>query len=110
MKLSRNDPCHCGSEKKYKKCCLHLDEEQAQIAKDAPAEAAEPPQPIGATPFILGALGLALTLGIGSWRGVGAGLIVASAWGLGMLIYLSLRRPPPPRPDAGNPAGLDFGR
>lgn len=21
-KLSRNDPCHCGSGKKYKKCCL----------------------------------------------------------------------------------------
>ncbi len=22
-KISRNDPCHCGSGKKYKKCCLH---------------------------------------------------------------------------------------
>lgn len=21
-KLGRNEPCHCGSEKKYKKCCL----------------------------------------------------------------------------------------
>jgi len=21
-KLGRNDPCHCGSEKKYKKCCM----------------------------------------------------------------------------------------
>jgi uncharacterized protein len=21
--LGRNDPCHCGSEKKFKKCCLH---------------------------------------------------------------------------------------
>ncbi|PIP91452.1 MAG: preprotein translocase subunit SecA [Bdellovibrionales bacterium CG12_big_fil_rev_8_21_14_0_65_38_15] len=20
-KLGRNDPCHCGSEKKFKKCC-----------------------------------------------------------------------------------------
>jgi hypothetical protein len=26
MKIGRNDPCHCGSGKKYKKCCLMLDE------------------------------------------------------------------------------------
>lgn len=25
MKLGRNDPCHCGSGKKYKKCCLNKD-------------------------------------------------------------------------------------
>ncbi|MCC5890622.1 MAG: SEC-C domain-containing protein [Alkalibacterium sp.] len=25
-KLGRNDPCHCGSGKKYKKCCLVKDE------------------------------------------------------------------------------------
>lgn len=23
--LGRNDPCHCGSGKKYKKCCLNLE-------------------------------------------------------------------------------------
>jgi hypothetical protein len=28
MKLNRNDPCHCGSGKKYKKCCLPNDEQQ----------------------------------------------------------------------------------
>ncbi|MFV1985613.1 MAG: SEC-C metal-binding domain-containing protein, partial [Thiohalomonadales bacterium] len=22
-KVGRNEPCHCGSGKKYKKCCLH---------------------------------------------------------------------------------------
>ncbi len=26
-KLGRNEPCHCGSGKKYKKCCLRKDEE-----------------------------------------------------------------------------------
>lgn len=26
MKIGRNDPCHCGSGKKYKKCCLEKDE------------------------------------------------------------------------------------
>jgi len=28
VKLGRNDPCHCGSGKKYKKCCLPRDEEK----------------------------------------------------------------------------------
>lgn len=32
MKPGRNDPCHCGSEQKYKKCCA---------AKDAAASSAE---------------------------------------------------------------------
>lgn len=27
-KIGRNDPCHCGSGKKYKKCCLQKDIEQ----------------------------------------------------------------------------------
>jgi hypothetical protein len=31
-KLGRNDPCHCGSGKKYKKCCWRQDEE---VLRDA---------------------------------------------------------------------------
>lgn len=30
-KLGRNEPCHCGSGKKYKKCCLNKDEEKNQM-------------------------------------------------------------------------------
>lgn len=26
LPLNRNDPCHCGSNKKYKKCCMREDE------------------------------------------------------------------------------------
>lgn len=33
QKLNRNDPCHCGSGKKYKQCCQTLDESNAK--KDA---------------------------------------------------------------------------
>ncbi|MCA9008651.1 MAG: SEC-C domain-containing protein, partial [Planctomycetaceae bacterium] len=35
MKTGRNDPCHCGSGKKYKKCCLASDlaAEQSKHAK-----------------------------------------------------------------------------
>ena len=51
----RNDPCHCGSGRKYKKCCLEKDEaadataraETAKAEADAPAEAAAPPAPRG---------------------------------------------------------------
>ena len=34
MKIGRNDPCHCGSGKKYKKCHAELDDaqESAELA------------------------------------------------------------------------------
>ncbi|MDR3585527.1 MAG: SEC-C metal-binding domain-containing protein [Desulfosporosinus sp.] len=30
----RNDPCPCGSGKKYKKCCLSKDEEKEQLKQE----------------------------------------------------------------------------
>jgi hypothetical protein len=39
MKLGRNDPCHCGSGNKYKKCCLAKDE--AAVSAHMAAEAAK---------------------------------------------------------------------
>jgi hypothetical protein len=47
MKLGRNDPCHCGSGKKYKQCCLAKDEakERAARAKAAEKAAKEPAPP-----------------------------------------------------------------
>ncbi len=38
--LGRNDPCHCGSGLKYKRCCLVKDEAAARQASTAAAEAA----------------------------------------------------------------------
>jgi hypothetical protein len=36
----RNDPCHCGSGKKYKQCCLEKDAAAARAARaQAPATA-----------------------------------------------------------------------
>ena len=32
--LGRNDPCHCGSKKKYKKCCMARDEAAERKALD----------------------------------------------------------------------------
>ncbi len=36
MKVGRNDPCPCGSGKKYKKCCLARDQEKAARQMDVP--------------------------------------------------------------------------
>ena len=42
-KIGRNDPCHCGSTKKYKACCLAKDETAAREAREKAAEAAPAP-------------------------------------------------------------------
>jgi tetratricopeptide (TPR) repeat protein len=41
-KIGRNDPCRCGSGKKYKKCCLASDEAAARAAR--PAQPAAVPE------------------------------------------------------------------
>lgn len=39
MNIGRNDPCSCGSGKKFKKCCLlKLDEEKANNRKEVDAD------------------------------------------------------------------------
>ena len=49
MKAGRNDPCPCGSGKKYKKCCLAKDQEassrQTAVIPPAPSSVA-PPRPV----------------------------------------------------------------
>ena len=50
--IGRNDPCHCGSGKKYKSCCLDKDEAVARVAR-AKAEAEAPlhaPDPVKSAP------------------------------------------------------------
>ena len=39
----RNDPCHCGSGRKYKQCCLDKDEAALRAARAKTAEAAAAP-------------------------------------------------------------------
>ena len=49
MKAGRNDPCPCGSGKKYKKCCLAKDQEaslrQTAVIPPPPSSVA-PPRPV----------------------------------------------------------------
>ena len=51
-KAGRNDPCPCGSGKKYKQCCLDKDEAGARAARTKAAEAAgaEAASPVEAAP------------------------------------------------------------
>ena len=38
MKLGRNDPCHCGSGKKFKRCCMdNISKQQAQVFDEVEA-------------------------------------------------------------------------
>ncbi len=46
-KIGRNDPCACGSGKKYKKCCMASDEAAAHAARPAP-----PAAPTGRLPSL----------------------------------------------------------
>ncbi len=41
----RNEPCPCGSGKKYKHCCIAKDEEAARVAREREASAAPPAAP-----------------------------------------------------------------
>ena len=44
-KLGRNKPCHCGSGKKYKKCCLSKDKELASKPENPPVAPCGFPSP-----------------------------------------------------------------
>lgn len=44
----RNDPCHCGSGRKYKQCCLAKDEAEARAARAKALEEAPAPPAEGA--------------------------------------------------------------
>lgn len=44
----RNDPCHCGSGRKYKQCHLQQDETDARASRAAAAEAAAAAEPAAA--------------------------------------------------------------
>jgi hypothetical protein len=46
----RNEPCHCGSGRKYKHCCLEKDNAEASAARKAAAEAVQQSSSVPETP------------------------------------------------------------
>ena len=50
QKPGRNDPCPCGSGKKYKKCCLHKDADNTLKHPTSPPTYHKPPKSLVAQP------------------------------------------------------------
>ena len=50
LRPGRNEPCHCGSGRKYKHCCLAKDDQQAAAARASAAAEAAAQSPEAATP------------------------------------------------------------
>lgn len=48
LQLGRNELCHCGSGKKYKKCCLPQDEERSRMLPGISASSLEGSVPLPA--------------------------------------------------------------
>jgi len=49
-RLGRNEPCRCGSGRKYKQCCLDKDESEARVAYAKAVAAAPESSPDAAPP------------------------------------------------------------
>ena len=87
-KLGRNTPCHCGSGKKFKNCCINKAQREASQA------------PLGASIGIVvlglaGAAYLLTTKGTSSALAAGAGAIIVA-----VAIFI-FRDPNPPRGGGG---------
>lgn len=106
MKVARNELCPCGSGLKYKKCHFGkpLPTDEVVVAETTAARR-DRRQAIG-----LVALGLVVAITAGALNSVYTGLVVAAAWALALVAYLSFRNPPPPHEEPGEGAELNFGR
>lgn len=112
--LSRNDPCWCGSGKKYKKCHLNTDEALARDeAGKPPVQTAAPAEPaefkISKAGWMVVGIGLAICALTTVFRSFGDGLIAGAAVIMVGVGYLIVRDPPPPNVQPGDPAALNFG-
>jgi hypothetical protein len=94
MTVARNDPCPCGSGKKYKKCCLGRGgagrRRQVKIGS------------IAAVAVLVAAAAAAVLSGREA-----AGLVAAVGL-LGVGAYLFFADPPPPT-QGSNPGAINFG-
>ena len=95
----RNDPCPCGSEKKYKHCHLGKDVEEIQATSRNRLVV-----------LIAVFLSIAAGIAVGWTSGLETGFAVGGGALMLVGIILVIRKPPPPNKGAGDPAGLNFGR
>ena len=94
---ARNEPCPCGSGKKYKQCCIHKEAHRVNFDKNVAIIVA------GAAVLV----GIAVVFIRDSTQdGVLAGLTAALCLG----VYFTVFKPPPGRGGKGDAAGISFGR
>jgi len=112
-KIGRNAPCPCGSGQKYKNCHLGLANDPARTASAeaaTPAPLTERPGWTQAIPWVIGCAGTALAVWAFTSASTTAGLSAIAATALVICGWYIFGNPPPPKDDAGDPAGLNFGR
>ncbi len=113
-KIGRNQPCPCGSGKKYKNCHLGLTTDPTRQADGSPDAPSLPltaqPGWTRAIPWVMGITGGAVAVAAFLTVNTQAGLSVLAATTLAIGGWFIFGNPPPPKDDAGDPAGLNFGR
>ena len=105
-KIGRNEPCPCGSGKKYKNC--HLGQALTSDGADGIAPPVDEKQKMAQA--IIPSLVFILVLGgLGAWWKGGQGLAVGAAIGLFLGIGMVLMRNPPPPADSDSGSAINFG-
>lgn len=97
-KLGRNSPCHCGSGKKFKNCCIDKIEQARSQA------------PMGASLAIFAAGLVGATL-LFMYKGTGAALAAAAGGVIVAVAVYIFRDPNPPRGgSSSDSSAINFGR
>ena len=95
--IGRNDPCPCGSGKKYKRCCLGTEEDPQVMPKKT----------LPTLVMLIVGLILAAVVMVMSSAGNGAlCAVVAMMIAGGTYIFTNM---PPPNTNSGSPGGINFG-
>ena len=95
--IGRNDPCPCGSGKKYKRCCLGSEVDPAVAPRNTKAA------------LIAAAVAALVVIAVALTRTVNDALVLAVVAALvvaGVYIFSNM---PPPNENTGSPGGINFG-
>ena len=95
MSVARNEPCPCGSGKKFKKCCLGDDQGQNLVRNQRA--------------MILGGILLAIAAVLYFFVGPDAGKLAAGFAVVAVAAYLILADPPASK-GGGSPGAINYGR
>ena len=96
MSIGRNEKCPCGSEKKYKQCCLGKGDLEA--AKR------------GRTVLMVSAVLLVVSILVAIFVSRQAGILSAAAGVVAIGVWLWLTAQPPKSGSGTNPSAINFGQ